>query len=50
MLTIFSSNVGCGRHYASSWREVQSQPDKLFYGRGWFQLSWSCNYYKAGQA
>ena len=22
----------------------------MYYGRGWFQLSWPCNYYAAGKA
>ena len=39
----------CGAHYASSWCDVQGKPDKLYYGRGWFQLSWPCNYHAAGQ-
>ncbi|CAF1333069.1 unnamed protein product [Rotaria sordida] len=41
---------GCGSHYAGSWCGVQGAPGKLYYGRGWFQLSWPCNYYGAGQA
>ena len=39
----------CGADYAASWCEVQGQPRKLYYGRGWLQLSWPCNYYAAGQ-
>ncbi|CAF1166232.1 unnamed protein product [Rotaria sp. Silwood1] len=40
---------GCGSNYAESWCEIQGNPNKLYYGRGWFQLSWPCNYYRAGQ-
>ncbi|CAF3297812.1 unnamed protein product [Rotaria socialis] len=41
---------GCGSHYAGSWCDIQSVPNKLYYGRGWFQLSWPCNYHAAGRA
>ena len=41
---------GCGSNYAASWCSIQGQKNKLYYGRGWFQLSWPCNYYGAGQA
>ncbi|CAF1663140.1 unnamed protein product, partial [Adineta ricciae] len=41
---------GCGSHYAGSWCSIQGNPNKLYYGRGWFQLSWPCNYYAAGQS
>jgi len=41
---------GCGSHYAGSWCGVQGAPGRLYYGRGWFQLSWPCNYHAAGQA
>jgi hypothetical protein len=47
---IFDSLIDCGWHYADSWCEIQGNPDKLYYGRGWFQLSWPCNYYAAGNA
>ncbi|CAF1376746.1 unnamed protein product, partial [Adineta ricciae] len=26
------------------------KPNKLYYGRGWFQLSWPCNYHAAGRS
>lgn len=41
---------GCGPHYAGSWCSIQGASGKLYYGRGWFQLSWPCNYHAAGQA
>ena len=41
---------GCGSHYAGSWCSIQGKAGKLYYGRGWFQLSWPCNYHAAGQA
>ncbi|CAF0745575.1 unnamed protein product [Adineta steineri] len=41
---------GCGPHYAGSWCSIQGAPGKSYYGRGWFQLSWPCNYHGAGQA
>ncbi|CAF1003860.1 unnamed protein product [Adineta steineri] len=40
----------CASNYAGSWCEIQGKPGKLYYGRGWFQLSWPCNYYAAGKA
>jgi predicted chitinase len=43
------SVIGCGAHYASSWCDIQGNHAKLYYGRGWFQLSWPCNYYAAGK-
>jgi predicted chitinase len=46
----FNILLGCGPHYAESWCEIQGNPDKLYYGRGWLQLSWPCNYYAAGKA
>jgi hypothetical protein len=42
--------LGCGPHYAGSWCGIQGQSGRLYYGRGWFQLSWPCNYHAAGQA
>ncbi|UJR06871.1 hypothetical protein I4U23_011160 [Adineta vaga] len=41
---------GCASNYAGSWCGIQGKPGKLYYGRGWFQLSWPCNYHAAGQA
>ena len=43
-------HLGCGSHYAGSWCSIQGKAGKLYYGRGWFQLSWPCNYHAAGQA
>jgi predicted chitinase len=42
--------IGCGQNYASSWCSIQGIPGKFYYGRGWFQLSYPCNYYAAGNA
>ena len=42
--------AGCGPNYAQSWCDVQAAPGKLYYGRGWFQLSYPCNYNAAGKA
>ena len=42
--------IGCGPNYAESWCDVQGAPGKFYYGRGWFQLSYPCNYNAAGQA
>ncbi|UJR34723.1 hypothetical protein I4U23_027500 [Adineta vaga] len=41
---------GCGSNYAGSWCSINGKPNKLYYGRGWFQLSWPCNYNAAGKA
>ncbi|CAF1571311.1 unnamed protein product [Adineta ricciae] len=44
---------GCGHAYQggpSSWCKTTGPPGKLYYGRGWFQLSWPCNYDAAGKA
>lgn len=41
----------CADDYQDSWcPPVQAEPGKHYYGRGWFQLSWPCNYNGAGQA
>ncbi len=42
--------IGCGPNHAQSWCNIQGTPGKLYYGRGWFQLSYPCNYYAAGNA
>ncbi len=42
--------LGCGANYAQSWCNIQGAPGQLYYGRGWFQLSFPCNYYAAGQS
>lgn len=34
----------------NSWSEVKPKPGKLYYGRGWFQLSYPANYDAAGKA
>ena len=49
-LFVYFFHIGCGSNYAGSWCGIQGKPDKLYYGRGWFQLSWPCNYYAAGQS
>ncbi|CAF4974562.1 unnamed protein product [Rotaria sp. Silwood1] len=41
---------GCGSQYSGTWCSITAAPGKLYYGRGWFQLSWPCNYYNAGQS
>jgi predicted chitinase len=46
----FEYFLGCGPNYAGPWCSIQGNPSKLYYGRGWFQLSWPCNYHAAGQA
>jgi predicted chitinase len=41
----------CADDYQDSWcQPVQAEPGKQYYGRGWFQLSWPCNYNAAGNA
>lgn len=41
----------CADDYQQSWcSPVQGEPSKKYYGRGWFQLSWPCNYNAAGKA
>ncbi|CAF2671512.1 unnamed protein product [Rotaria sp. Silwood2] len=41
---------GCGSQYSGSWCSISGAAGKLYYGRGWLQLSWPCNYYNAGQS
>lgn len=41
---------GCGPNYVGSWCDIQAIPGQLYYGRGWFQLSYPCNYNGAGKA
>jgi chitinase len=41
----------CADDYQNSWcQPVQAEPGKQYYGRGWFQLSYPCNYNAAGKA
>lgn len=41
----------CDDNYQESWcPPVQPEPGKKYYGRGWFQISYPCNYNGAGQA
>jgi predicted chitinase len=40
----------CADDYQGSWCSAQAKPGKQYYGRGWFQLSWPCNYDAAGKA
>ena len=41
----------CANDYQESWcSPVQAESGKKYYGRGWFQLSWPCNYNAAGKA
>ena len=44
-----SAVVACG-NYQHSWCAAQPRSDKQYYGRGWFQLSYPCNYWKASEA
>ncbi len=37
-------------NYQNSWCSIQPISNKQYYGRGWFQLSYPCNYWNAGQA
>ena len=40
----------CADNYQGSWcPPIKAEPGKQYYGRGWFQLSWPCNYHAAGQ-
>ncbi|CAF2457794.1 unnamed protein product [Rotaria sp. Silwood2] len=48
--TKLTLHVNCGPQYSGSWCSISGAPGKLYYGRGWFQLSWPCNYYSAGQS
>lgn len=49
--TKYCAQIGlCKNNYQSSWcSPIEAHPSKQYYGRGWFQLSWPCNYYNAGQ-
>ena len=41
----------CASSYQISWcGSATAEPGKHYYGRGWFQLSFPCNYNAAGQA
>ncbi|CAF4091107.1 unnamed protein product, partial [Rotaria sp. Silwood1] len=41
----------CTNDYQASWcPPVEAEPGKQYYGRGWFQLSYPCNYKAAGEA
>lgn len=39
----------CGS-YQSSWCDIEALDNIQYYGRGWFQLSYPCNYHNAGKA
>ncbi|CAF1261282.1 unnamed protein product, partial [Rotaria sordida] len=45
----------CGRNNSwhnyqqNNWSSIQPKPGNLYYGRGWFQLSYPANYAAAGQ-
>ncbi len=39
----------CANNYQKSWCPIEAEPGKTYYGRGWFQLSYPCNYYAAGE-
>ena len=42
----------CATNYnEANWcGSIQGMPGKQYYGRGWFQLAYPCNYHAAGQA
>ncbi len=40
--------IACS-NYQNSWCSIQAKPDRQYYGRGWFQLSYPCNYWNAGR-
>jgi predicted chitinase len=42
--------IGCGPDYVQSWCNIQGASGQLYYGRGWFQLSYPCNYNGAGKS
>ncbi|CAF0820520.1 unnamed protein product [Adineta ricciae] len=46
----YCSQRGSCNNYQSSWCEIQARPNVKYYGRGWFQLSYPCNYHNAGKA
>ena len=48
-LILNESCIACS-NYQTSWCSIQAKPGKLYYGRGWFQLSYPYNYYNAGKA
>jgi predicted chitinase len=41
--------IACN-NYQSSWCSIQARQNVKYFGRGWFQLSYPCNYYHAGKA
>ena len=43
-------SIACTNNYQTSWCSIQAIPGKKYYGRGWFQLSYPCNYFGAGQS
>lgn len=43
-------DVGCRSNYNESWCDVRAMPGKSYHGRGWFQISYPCNYNSAGKA
>lgn len=39
------------RYQVASWcGSIKAKPGRKYFGRGWFQLSYPCNYYSAGKA
>ncbi|CAF1252078.1 unnamed protein product [Adineta steineri] len=49
-LAEYCSDQGTCNNYQSSWCSIQARPNIKYFGRGWFQLSYPCNYYNAGNA
>ena len=40
----------CNNYQSAPWCSIPAKPGKQYYGRGWFQLSYPCNYDGAGKA
>lgn len=40
----------CNNYQSAPWCSIKAKPGKQYYGRGWFQLSYPCNYHAAGNA
>ncbi|CAF3562370.1 unnamed protein product [Rotaria socialis] len=49
-LNEYCSQKNTCNNYEISWCSIEANPNRKYYGRGWFQLSYPCNYYSAGKA
>ena len=47
---VFSCSIDCNPVYSESWCDITAVSGQSYYGRGWFQLSYPCNYNAAGKA